>query len=591
MITQVERTDDRVEVGVETGPQLPRIALALALVAGALGLWGGRSADAASVDGYGLISALPAVYWLAVGLATVTTALLFWVAADPENGRYANAAPMLWLVLLHTAPQLAHEHVRFPTVWAHLGFIRTVEETGSGDLLTDARFAWPGFFGAFVAPLARLDPALLEPLLRLWPTFITGGTAILVAALARRSYPQVANIGSVSSLVYVLMAWTGQDYFSPQSVGFLWYIAILVVLESGYLYTSTALSSQVPLISRFSAAGGDRPAARSTPAFVALLILSYGAIVSHPLAPFFICMALVVLGLYGRKVAWRLLLFVGVSYGLWFVISARPWWSTGLDGVLNEVGDFVGNLEPGSTVRVDTPSADRANVTSVRDSVARATFGSVLIIGLLMVTERFKHLRPAVPLVPLAAVPAVALALQSQRGEITVRVLLYTLPMASILAGRLVAMLRRPALTVVAAGMVATLAPVLLIARFGNESFEYSTGADRAAMEAAYARADDDTLFVADNGHLPWRDRTIGRNVFAERWVETSDAWIAGVEQLASDQGLSRIIVVLTRSQNGWRVHGMSDEADFLAQFARWLSQRPGSEVLYQQDGAWAIEL
>jgi hypothetical protein len=290
-------------------------------------------------------------------------------------------------------------------------------------------------------------------------------------------------------------------------------------------------------------------------------------------------------------VAWRLLLFVGVSYGLWLVISARPWWSIGLDGVLNEVGDLVGNLEPGSTGQVARPSPDQADVTSVRNSIGIATFGAVLIVGLLMVTERFKHLRPAVPLVPLAAVPAVALGLQGQRGDITARVLLYTLPLASILVGRIVVMLRRPALTVVAAGMVAASAPVLLIARFGNESFEYSTGADRAAMEAAYSRADDDTLFVADNGHLPWRDHTIGRNVFAERSVEVGDAWIAGVEQLAADQGLSRVIVVLTRSQNGWRVHGMSDDADSLAQFARWLSERPGSEVLYQQDGAWAIEL
>lgn len=589
MIAQAERTDDRIEVGLDTGPRIPHVAVALAVAAGALGLWGGRSADTESVDGYGLISALPAMYWLAVAIAIVATALLFRVASDPENRRLANMVPMLWLVLLHTAPQLAHDHVRFPTVWTHMGLIRMVDETGSGDVLVDARFAWPGFFGTFVAPLARLDPLLLDPLLRLWPTLITGGTAVLVGALARRSYPQVATIGSISSLVYILLAWTGQDYFSPQSVGFLWYVAVLVVLESGYLYTNPAWCSQIPVISTFASAG-DRPAARSTPAFIALLILGFAAVVSHPVAPLFICSALIVLGLYGRTVAWRLLLLVGGSYVLWLLISAQPRWSTRIDELLDEIGDLNGNLGRNGPGRAATPSSEQAVVWSVRDYAGIATFASIPVIGLLMITERFKHLRPAVPLVPLAGVPALALALQSYGGEILIRLLVFTSPVTSILIGRTLTTLRAPALTVVAAAMVTVLTPVLLVARFGGESFEFSTGSDRAAVEAAYASADDDTLFVADNGYVPWRDRTIGRNSFVEAPVEADDEWIAGVEQLAADEGKSRILVVLTRSQSAWRVHGKGDDPHPLADFARWLSEQPGSEVLYDRDGAWVIE-
>lgn len=590
MIAQLEPTVDHIELGVQRGPRLRPFGLALAFLAGTLALWGGSSADTDAVDGFGLISALPTVYWLAVVAATAATALLVFEAADPPPRGHTYTVPMLWLVLLHTAPQLAHDHVRSPAVWAHMGLIRVIEETGSGEVVVDGWFAWPGFFASLVAPLARLDAGPLETLLRFWPSAITGATAVLVAALARRSYPHQATIGMVSSLVYILLAWTGHDAFSPESVGILWYLGILVVVESGYLHTSSAWSSQVPVLSRFSAAGGDRPAGRSTPTFVALLILGYGAIVSHPVVPFFLCMALVILGVYGRRIAWRLLLFIGVSYGSWLLVSGSPWWSDGVAEFLNQVRDLTGNTQQ-STGGVNTPSAEQAVVSSVRSTLGIATYGSVLATATFMIAERYRHLRPAVPLVPLAVAPALVLGLHDNGDEIVTVAILFTLPLASILIGRILCLLRHPALGMSVIALVTTLPPVLLVARFGNESFEYATGSDRLAVEAAYTRADDDTLFVADNSFLPWRDRSIGRNAFVERTVEMSEAWISDVEQLAADEGKARIIVVLTRSQTNWRVHGEGGDPDSLAEFARWLLKRPGSEALFAQSGAWVIEL
>ncbi len=591
MIAQVERTDDSAVRGLGDVVKIGNVGLGLAVVAAVCGLVGGRIVDSDQVDGYGLISALPSVYWAGVALAVAATFLLLRVAASNERSRYAPAVPALWLLLLHTAPQLAHSHVRFSIVWTHMGFVRLIDETRTGDVLIDARFAWPGFFGTFIAPLARLDPWALEGLLRVWPTYITGGTAILVAALARRSYPTVPMIGSLSALVYVLLAWTGQDYFSPQSAGFLWYIAILVILESGPLQTSSAWSASVPVLPRFAASGGDRPASRSTPAFVALVILSFGAVVSHPLAPFFICMALVILGLYGRTLAWRLLLFVGSAYVLWFLVSAEPWWSTRIEELMDQFGGLLDNFARNTSERVATSSPEHLLVTSIRSYVGLATFVSVLVIGITMATERFRHLRPAVPLAPLAGVPALAVALQSYGGEIVIRVLLFTLPMASVLIGRILASFRLRTLPTAVALLTAALCPLLLVARFGNERFEFTTAPDREAVEVAYARADDDTLFVADNGFISWRDQTVGRNEFFELTVDESESWITAVEAEAMANGKERIIVVLTDSQLGWKVHGESLPADTLDNFAQWLLDRSGSELLFHDGRSWTIEL
>ncbi|MDH3300206.1 MAG: hypothetical protein OES24_06830, partial [Acidimicrobiia bacterium] len=551
MIAQLDRADRRAVSGVGDNVRLGNLGLALAVVAALCGLVGGRLVESAQVDGLGLLRALPTLYWAGVVLGVVSTFALLRVAAGNESGRYAAAVPILWLLLLHTAPQLAHAHPRFPTAWSHVGLLGLIDETGTADVTVDPRLGWPGVHGVFMAPMARLDGRLLEGLLRLWPTFITGATTILVAALGRRSYPTIPLIGSLSALMYVLLVWTGQDYFSPQSIGLLWFVGILVLLESGPLETGAAWSGMVPVLPRFSASGGDRPASRSTPAFVALIILSFGAVVSHPMAPLFVCVALFLLGLYGRSLAWRLLVLVGPAYLVWFVVSGQPWWG---DGIGELMRPFAGLLdETAAELSASAPSAspDHQFVTRARLIFTLATLGSVVLIGTAMSGERLRHLRPAVPLVPLVAVPVLLVAFGGYGGASMIHAIWFTAPFASILAGRILASLRVRSLPVIAAIVTALLSPLLLVTRFGGERFEFTTAPDRAAILAAYDSADADTLFVADSAFVPWRDRGVGENAFTTIAVEPSEAWIEMVESEAAAAGKERIVVVLTNGQIG----------------------------------------
>ncbi len=592
MIAQTDRTEGR---SAQRFGDTARIGVA-GLVVGALAalcaLLGAAMTGTQDVDGYGLIRALPLLYWLGVVLAVAATFLLVWVGVSDDRNRHAAAAPLLWLVVLHLAPGLAHDHVRHPGVWAQLGLIRRIHETGTADVVIDARFAWPGFLGTFIAPLANLDGPLLDILLRAWPACVTGGTAVLVAALARRSYPTVPLIGSVSALVHVLLAWMGNDYFSSQSIGVLWFASILVILESGPLQTGSAWSAAAPVLPRFATSGGDRPASRSTTAFVALVVLSFGAIVSHPLAPFLICAALLVLGLYGRSLAWRLLLFVGIAYLAWFGVSAEPWWSN----PLGESAEQFGAMIDGVPTATDGPpstegSPERALVITVRTILGLGTVVAVLVAGASMAIDRFRHLRPSIPLVPLAVVTVLAIPLVGY-GEATLgRLLPFVLPVAAVLIGRVLTSLSIRSLPVAGALCAVVLCPLLLLARFGDERFEFTTEADRAAIEAAYDRADDDTLFVADNPFVPWRDQTVGLNGFIEQPVEPTEEWVRRVEAEASEAGKERIIVVLTDSQVGWSVHGEGLSADTLDEFADWLVARPGSDLVFHAERSWAIEL
>lgn len=575
--------------------------LALAGLAIVLTLVGGRLTPSEDVDGYGLISALPTIYWVGLGIGLLASGLLLRSALRGRR-TVATAIPVIWLVALHLAPQLAHAHLRFPTVWVHIGFVRLIEEQQTGDVLIDARFAWPGFFGAFVGPLGQIDDRALEIILRLWPAAIIGATAVLVSVLANRSYPTVPLIGPLSAVVYIVLSWTGQDYFSPQSFGYTAYLTMLVLLESGPLRTAPAWSATVPVLTRFAAAGGDRPGTRSTPIFVTLVLLSLAAIVSHPLAPFFICTGLVILGLYGRTLAWRLLVLVGMLYVIWFFITAEPWYSTQLEFLISQIGSLLRNADQTTTARVVNASAERILVTQVRSAIGLATFFAVLVIGVAMALDRFRHLRPAIPLAPLAGIPSVALALQSYGGEIIFRVLLFTLPMAAILIARVLTTIRPRVLTVVVPALILALTPVLLLARFGNESFEMTTAIDRATAEAAYAHAGDDgVLYALDNSFGPLRDRQIGRSFFTEVPVEARDEefeeaegrqdYLNRLREVADERGYDRIVVVFTPSMQNWRIHGNSAEPDSLERAAQWLAAQPGAEVVYRNGGGWVIEI
>ncbi|MDH4366323.1 MAG: hypothetical protein OEY70_19755, partial [Acidimicrobiia bacterium] len=363
------------------------LGVGLAVVAVVAGCVGARLTPSADVDGYGIIRALPALYWTGIVVGAVATSLLALAVVTGQR-QLGWLIPGVWLVLFHLAPQLAHAHARFSIVYIHMGFIRLIDTQHTGDVLVDARFAWPGFFGAFLSSLAPMSESVLEIVMRLWPATITGASASLVAALARRSYPTQPLISPVSALVFILASWTGQDYFSPQSVGFFFYLSIIVVVEAGPLRARGAWSSVAPVLSRFATAGGDRTEARGVPSYVALIVLCFAAVVSHPLAPFFICAGLAMLGLYGRRVAWRLMLMVAAGYVIWVLVTAEPWWSTQLQDLKQQFGS-LSNLATASVERGAVPSAAHAFVLRIRTFFGLVVFVGTLVVGLAMATKRF----------------------------------------------------------------------------------------------------------------------------------------------------------------------------------------------------------
>lgn len=479
MRTVEDGLTERASEGWRPGP-IGIAGLFSGAVAGLLGLWGGRSAAVAELDGHGLIAVLPAVYWAAVLLGALATGLLLQAAVTEHRG-YAQAVPPLWLLVLHVGPHLAPVRPGSAVVWEHIALARMIDGSGSVEVAADGRFAWPGGLAVLMAVVADLGDPALETLIRLWPGLLLGGTAVLVSALARRSYPSVPLIGPMAAVVYLLLSWTGQDELLPQGFGFVATLALLVLIESGPLRATADWSTSITLLDRFGAAAGDRPFARSRVAFATLLTLGMASIVSSPIAPVFVCFILLLLGLHGRRAAYRLLGLLSVGYLLWLAIAAQPWWSGSDGGLLSGWSELLGGAPAVSDGAAST-AQDR--VAAARLAAGVFTFASIVVIGVAMATERFRHLRPAIPLAPPALVPAVVLAGGFIDRDRLAIVGFFVLPAAAVLLARCLATIRLRLAVIALPALLVAITPVLLLARYGGETSE-PIGDEPAAESSA----------------------------------------------------------------------------------------------------------
>ncbi len=125
------------------------LTLPLCLLGSAALVWAFALA-AVDLDGLsdiGLVSALPASYFVAVGLLTSG---FFLVLGRDQRPPWLLGAYLLAAVLfLHGVPGFVEGAVRFPTAWVHAGFTEHIMSTHATLPNLDARFSWPGFFSAF----------------------------------------------------------------------------------------------------------------------------------------------------------------------------------------------------------------------------------------------------------------------------------------------------------------------------------------------------------------------------------------------------------------------------------------------------------
>lgn len=429
-----------------------------ALVGTVLALWGGSRVVAGASDGWAATTAMPSAYWIAVGLSIVMTGMVIWT--DEVDGRSLLTWLLpVWIAVAHLAPSLGGRGL-ISTDSATL--LERSRELGISGTDLDVVVESTGFLGLMSVTVANMaSGAWSEWLLRLWPIFIAAVTAVLIASLARRSFPRTPKAGPLAAVVYIVISTWGAQGLMPSSTALPLLVAILVLIETGPLQAESRSIARIPVLARQAESIGDRPDSSSIEVFVSLTLVIFGAIAIDSFMPAAVCSALMVLAAFGRRVAWRLWFLATIAFTLWSVAVGRAWWSGGFSRVSDDLDRFATTLAGDSS-----PMWSGQQVAAW---VAITLVAFVLICSLLMASDRFVGLRPTVPLVPVAMAMVVALLVTYSTEGLETQLLGLISPFAAVLAGRLLAALQRTSAVLVVPLMLAILVPLMLVVRLDTD--------------------------------------------------------------------------------------------------------------------------
>ncbi|MFE1774675.1 lipopolysaccharide biosynthesis protein [Streptomyces sp. NPDC059008] len=463
-------------------------AVGWALLAAAAALFwlplrGMGDADLDGMTGLGLISVLPAATLAGVVLLVAAYAWALWLPTPRRT--LLTAVLVLTVVSLHALPAVLETEPRFPTAWQHLGFLDHLARTGTAVPDLDARWSWPGFFAGvqFVAQACGVTD--FTEVLRWWPPtvqllYLAPLFLLLKAVRASRRAKWCA------AWLFALCGWVGQDYFSPQGFTYLLYLAFVAIL---LVWFRTRPATVAAGSGRRPGEAAPHPAGRAQLAVLltTLIVLFVASVAAHQLTPFVMLGVLTVLVL-GRRCTLRgLPLLLGVLVAAWVGFCAEPYWSGHFDELFGGLGGIGGNVSSSVTDRIGGGDPTHKLVLYARVALA----GGVLALACLGALRRRAAGFTERSLLTLAFVPFLAFGMQSYGGEMALRVFLFALPGACVLAA--LALFPRGTdarrglgpLAALLTGLL--LAGGFLVARWGNEPFERIRPGEVAAMDHVYA--------------------------------------------------------------------------------------------------------
>lgn len=527
-----------------------------------------RGVDLTSIDGLGLISALPVTAFAAIML--MITAFFVTIAQNTDRKFLLLFQLAVITFALHGAAALIEDTPRFHTAYVHAGFVEFINRTGSSSPILDARFAWPGFFAlvAFVTKAAGVTDLTL--ILR-WTPLLSNLLYLLPFVLILRQVVATTRARWFAALLFILVQWIGQDYFSPQGFTYAIYLAfVAIVLRWFGKVEIRERTAQVKgrirrLLARLD---GLTPGelTHSTGVYdrsimlIVLIALFGTATASHQITPFMMLGVLTGLILLRRSsLSWGLPFFLGLIVLAWISYQTVTFWSGHINELFGGLGRILENLQRNTGDRIEGSDGRHALVLMAR-------LGICAVILVLAATGLLRRLRRGVgdrAALLLLCVPVLALGLQSYGGEIGLRIYLFALPGACILASyaffpnlpagtaeapeetvpirkrniRFNPQLTRKISLLLAAACALVLSMSFLVARYGNEQFERVSSGEVQAMHYVY-RHDEPSgrvLFLVPiigpevTPTIPWGERDFDKVEYQQVLVDKNPDQLSSV--------------------------------------------------------------
>ncbi|MFD8568533.1 lipopolysaccharide biosynthesis protein [Streptomyces sp. NPDC059639] len=535
----------------------PTVAVLTLLLIAGLGLYWGpvlgmSDAGLDDMGGLGLISVLSPVTLLGGALLIAVFATLLWL--ERPHTWLLLATLLATVVSLHALPAVIEAEPRFATAWQHLGFLDYIDRTGSAVPDLDARWSWPGFFAAaaFVAKACGVSD--LGEVVRWWPMTVQ----LLYLApmfLLLRSVRASWKAKWTGLWIFVLSGWVGQDYFSPQGFTYLLYLMFVAILLVWFRAPRVLWTQRRP--GEAEVEPTDRR--QRSVLLVVLIVLFAATVPAHQLTPFVMLGVLAVLVLVGRSELRGLPLLFGVLVAVWLGFLAEPYWSGHFNDLFGGVGGVGGNVTSSVSGRIQGGSSTHKLVLYTRVLLA----GGVLAFACYGWWRRREWKYRERSLVVLTFVPFLGFGMQSYGGEMALRVFMFALPGAALLAG--LALFPRTGVTmkerdqdgISLAPLAALLAGLLLfggflVARWGNEPFERIRPGEVAAMDYVYAH-DKPTVRLlwmsndtVDNvtPSLPWGARDMEKVQYVPTLAPVDPVLVGGLVKALKDAGPNSYLMI-----------------------------------------------
>ncbi|WP_367324248.1 lipopolysaccharide biosynthesis protein [Streptomyces sp. HUAS ZL42] len=508
--------------------------------------------DLDEMGGLGLISVLPLPTLVGAALLVVVFASLLWLGR--EHKTLLLVTLLATVVSLHALPAVIETEPRFATAWQHLGFLDYIDRTGSAVPDLDARWSWPGFFAvaAFVLKACGVDD--FTEVIRWWPTAVQ----LLYLApmfLLVRSMRASWRARWTGIWVFVLSGWVGQDYFSPQGFTYLLYLVFVAILLVWFRAPRVIWTKKRP-----GEAEVEPTNRRQRAVLLAVLIGLFAASVpAHQLTPFVMLGVVAVLVAIGKSELRGLPLLFAVLVSAWVGFMAEPYWSGHFDELFGGVGGVGSNVSSSVSGRIEGGSSTHKLVLYARVLLA----GGVMAFACWGWWRRRDHKYRERSLLVLTFVPFLGFGMQSYGGEMALRVFMFALPGAALLAA--LALFPRTGVTaeerdkdrVSLAPLAALMAGLVLmggflVARWGNEPFERIRPGEVAAMNYVYAHDDptvrllwlsNDTLNNVTPA-MPWGAQDMEKVNYVPTLAPSDPVLVSGLVKALKDAGPNSYLMI-----------------------------------------------
>jgi hypothetical protein len=287
---------------------------------------------------------------------------------------------------------------------------------------------------------------------------------------------------------------------------------------------------------------------------------------------------------------------------------AVAYWSGHLNAMVGGVGQVSGNLTQNTTGRISSANTERLIVLYTRLGITAIVLG---LAGLGLIRRLRRRIGDRV-LIVMLLVPVMSLAMLSYGGELGLRVYLFTLPAASFLIAyvffpEIPSRIPLPALgkfwralrtlrPVAACCCVLVLAGGFLLARYGNEKYEWTSPLERAAVDYVYDQPLPTTrvLYLVADGpggsSIAWSVTGVERVRQIRTPTSRNPDDVGGIVDQLRAAGPGSFLL-LTRSQDASLELDANYPADWGHRVRAALTRDPDLKTLFANDDAAVLTL